>query len=316
MALTVMVCLLCWVLYYLYSIDLPPEKNDRTMPLWALAGEFFNNRLFACSTGLFMMIIVSYVMQRVCDIEMLIRERTRLPLMLLLLLISTNAGLLPVKEVAVVAICLVFALYELFKSYQSPEAVGSFFNAGVLTGFAGLFMPQVLWFIPLFWIGMYRFRSLNMKSFMALLTGALVVYWIVSAWCLWKRDFSMFASLYKGLISFKILSAEMFKYYRAGSLVFILVFIGSFFHVRKNVYSNSVRVRRILSFLLDMSVWSLILMLLYGEDPDSFQMLFYLPSSVLIAYFLESIRRVFRFVLYYLMLLNWLTFFLLRLWIS
>lgn len=314
--LTLAVCLLCWVLYYIYSIDFPPKKDEMRMPLWTLASGFFNNRLFACSIGLLMMIVVSCVMQRVCDIEMLIRKRTRLPLMLLLLLISTNVGLLPVKEVAAVSICLVFALYELFKSYQSPEATGSFFNAGVLTGFAGLFMPQILWFIPLLWIGMYRFRSLNFKSFMALLTGALVVYWIVSAWCLWKHDFSMFASLYEGLTNLKILPAEMFKYYRAGSLVFILVFMLSFFHVRTNVYNNSVRVRRILSFLLDMSVWSLILMLLYGEDPDSFQMLLYLPSSVLIACFLENIKRVFRFILYCLMLLSWFTFFLLRLWTS
>ncbi|HCC52247.1 MAG TPA: hypothetical protein DEQ30_09470, partial [Porphyromonadaceae bacterium] len=78
--------------------------------------------------------------------------------MLFLLLMSTNAGLIPVKEVSIVLLCLVFAIYELFYSYQSPELTGKFFNIGVLVGIAGLFMPQIVWLMPLFWIGMYQFR--------------------------------------------------------------------------------------------------------------------------------------------------------------
>ncbi|MDR2681009.1 MAG: hypothetical protein LBC47_09395 [Tannerella sp.] len=314
MMLTVAACLLCWVLCYEYSTGFSSETDDTTMPLWALAGRFFNNRLFAYSAGLFMAVTVSCVIQRVCDMEMLIGKRTRLPFMLLLLLISTNVEVLPVKEVTIVSVCLVFALYGFFKSYQSPEATGIFFNMGVLTGFAGLFMPQILWFIPLLWMGMYRFRSLKLRSFMALLTGVFIVYWIVSAWCMWKHDYDMFVSLYKGLANFKILSAETFQYYRTGLYVFILLFILSFFHVRMNVPNSGVRIRRTLSFLLDMSVWLLILILLYGEDSDSLRMLLYIPSSVLIAYFLENIRRRLRFVLYYLMLLSWLASFMLRLW--
>jgi hypothetical protein len=312
--LTFVACLLCWVLCYVYSTGFPPEKDEMTMPLWALAGRFFSNGLFACSAGLFMATVVAYVMQRICDMEMLIQRRTRLPFMLLLLLISTNVGLLPVKEVTVISVCFVFVLYELFKTYQSPVAAGVFFNVGALTGFAGLFMPQVLWFIPLLWMGMYRFRSLSLKNFMGLLAGVFTVYWIVSAWCLWKHDYYMFVSLYNGLTNFKILPAEIFQYDRMGFFVFLLFFVLSFFHVRMDMYNNRVRVHRILSFLLDMSVWSLLLVLLYGDDSESFQMLLYLPSSVLIAYFLENIGRRWRFVLYYLMLLSWLASFILRIW--
>ena len=222
--LTIAACLLCWGLCYV-RVGCPPEKDDAATPLWTLAGMIFSDRLFAYPAGLFMAIIVAYVIQRICDREMLIRKRTRLPFMLLLLLISTNVELLPVKDVTIVSICLVFVFYKFFSTNQSPEATGVFFNMGVLTGLSELFMPQIIWIIPLLWVGMYRFRSLSVKSFTALMIGMLTVYWIVGAWSLWKRDYSMFASIYERLTDFKILPAELFQYYRTGLFVFLFFFI-------------------------------------------------------------------------------------------
>lgn len=285
------------------------------MPLWVLVGHLFNYKPVACFAGLFIMALVAYIMQRISDIEMLIRERTRLPFMLFLLLMSTNAGLIPVKEVSIVLLCLVFAIYELFYSYQSPELTGKFFNIGVLTGIAGLFMPQIVWLMPLFWIGMYQFRTLELRSFMASLIGVLIIWWFVLAWCVWKHDYLMFSTFYDQLTDFRFLSVEIFRLYQIGSIVVLLVLTVAFFHVKMDAFNNSVRVRQMLAFLLNMAIWSFGLILLYGKDSDSFLAVIYLPSSVLIAYFLENIRRVFRFVLYYFMLLTWLASFLLRLWI-
>lgn len=286
------------------------------MPLWVLVGHLFSYKPVACFAGLFIMALVAYIMQRISDIEMLIRERTRLPFMLFLLLMSTNAGLIPVKEVSIVLLCLVFAIYELFYSYQSPELTGKFFNIGVLVGIAGLFMPQIVWLMPLFWIGMYQFRTLELRSFMASLIGVLIIWWFVLAWCVWKHDYLMFSTFYDQLADFRFLSVEIFRLYQIGSIVVLLVLAMAFFHVKMDAFNNSVRVRQMLAFLLNMAIWSFGLILLYGKDSDSFLAVIYLPSSVLIAYFLENIRRVFRFVLYYFMLLTWLASFLLRLWIS
>jgi hypothetical protein len=314
MLLTFTVCLLCWVLCYVCSTGFPIEKNPAAMPLWALAGKLFNFKPGACFAGLLVMALVAYVMQRISDIEILIRERTRLPFLLLMLLMSTNAGLLPIKEVSIVLLCLVFAVYELFRSYQSPELTGRFFNIGALVGVAGLFMPQAVWFMPLFWTGMYQFRALNIRSFTASFIGLLIIYWFVLAWCVWKHDYIMFSTLYDEFAGFKFLSVEIFSFHQTGSIVLLLVLTMAFVHVKMDTFSNSVRVRQMLAFLSNMAIWSFGLILLYGKDSDPFPAVIYLPSSILIAYFLENIRRVFRFVLYYFMLLTWLASFLLRLW--
>ena len=313
MLLTFTVCLFCWITGYLYSVGFPLIKDSAVLPLWECLCKLLNNNILAYSVGFLLMILPAFVMQRISDIEMLIRERTRLPFMLMVLLVSTNAELLPIKEVSVVLFCLVFVIYELFNSYQLPEATGRLFNAGLLIGFAGLFMPQALWFAPLLWIGMYQFRSLSYKSFFASLIGVLIVYWFVLAWCVWESDFAMFASLYSSLASFNVFSIlTLLMPYQIGFAGVILLLVIASFYIKVDAFNNSVRVRRMLSFLLKMSVWALALILLYGNDMDSFMAILYLPVSVVIAYFLESIR--YRFVLYYSALALLFASYIIRVW--
>jgi hypothetical protein len=315
MLMTFTVCLLCWSTGYIYSIGFPLTVGSAVVSFWEVLCKLLNHRIVLYVTGLLLLALTAFIMQRISDIEMLIRERTRLPFILFILLMSTNAGLLPFREVSVVILCLVFVVYELFNSYQLPEATGKMFNAGVLIGTAGLFMPQVLWFVPLLWIGMYQFRSLSFRSFMASLVGLLIIYWFVLAWCVWKHDFSMFKSLYSSLADFDLFSiATSFQYYQISFIGVVLLLMAALFHIKMNAFNNSVRVRQMHSFLLNMSVWSLIFIFLYGNFADSFFAILYLSGSVSIAYFFESMRNRFRFILYYLALVLCAVSFIMQVW--
>jgi len=265
--------------------------------------------------GMMLMILIAYIIQRISDIEMLIRERTRLVFIFFVLLTSTNVGSLPFKEVTIVLLCLVFMIYELFNAYQLPEATGRFFNAGVLIGVAGLFMPQTLWFMPLVWIGMYQFLSLSYRSFLASLIGMLTVYWIVLAWCVWTNDFSMFTSISSSLTDFNFLSIFLvFRNYQLGFIGVVLLMVVVFFLIKRDAINNRVRVRQMLSFLMNMSLWSLVFIFLYGGDAESFLAVFYLPVSVLIAYFFENMRFRFRFLFYYFIIALSAISFIVRIW--
>jgi hypothetical protein len=314
MLFTLAVCLICWIICYAYSSGFPSDQAGVATPLWMLADRLFDSRPVAFLAGLSVAVITACIIQYISNMEMLMRERTRLPFMLFLLLISTNAGLLPLKTFSFVLLCLVFTVCELIALGQSSAALGRFFQTGMLIAFAGLFLPQAVLFLPLVWIGMYQLRSLNLNNFLASLIGALIVGWMVAGWCMWMHDFSMITSFCRTLTDFHVLSTEIFSYYRAGSIILILILLTSFFHIKTNAFSNSLRIRRILLFLISMSAWSFALILLYGKDTDLYLAVAYLPSSVLIAYFLESISRKIRFILYYGMLLTWFAFFILRIW--
>ena len=315
MIVTFSICLLCWLACYLETSGFPLSADVTILPLWDKLCIWMSNKAVAYLCGIFFMILIAYIIQRISDIEMLIRERTRLVFILFVLLTSTNVGALPFKEVTIVLLCLVFMIYELFNAYQLPEATGRFFNAGVLIGVAGLFMPQALWFMPLVWIGMYQFLSLSYRSFLASLIGMLTIYWFVLAWCVWTNDFSMFSSLFLSLSDFNFLSIFLvFLNYQLGFFGVALLMVVAFFHIKRDAINNRVRVRQMLSFLLNMSVWSLILICLYGGEMDSFLAVFYLPVSVLIAYFFENIRFRFRFLFYYFILALSAFSFIVRIW--
>ncbi|MDR1381984.1 MAG: DUF6427 family protein [Tannerella sp.] len=314
--LTLAVCLLCRISYYVAAPAdvLPDWASSWTFADRILTDRLASDRLSACLAGFVITLLAAYLLQRISDAGTLIREHTRLPFMLFLALTGASAGLLPVR-IAVVLLCLVLVIHELFRSYQQPEATGHFFNAGALMAFVGLIIPQIVWFVPLLWIGMYRFRSLSARSFLASLAGMFIIGWIVAAWCLWRHDFSMIAALSRELADFHILSAEKFGYSGIGSLVVVAMLVVSFFHIRAEAFGNSVRVRQMLFFLMNMSVWSFVPMLLYGHS-DALPAVLCLPASVLIACFLENLRYGLRFVLYYFILLSLVASFMLQLWTS
>lgn len=314
--ITGLVCLLCWVSGYFSSVGFPIAAGDALLPFWKYIGEWLSHRVLAYFIGFLLIILIAFILQRISDIEMLIRDRTRLVFLFFFFLASTNVGLLSFNATTLVLLCLVFLIFELFNTYQLPEATGKLFNVGVLISMAGLLMPQVLWLIPLIWIGMYQFQSLSYRSFMASLTGVLIIYWFVLAWCVWTHDFSMFTSLYTSLADFNFFSLFVsFRYYHIGFIVLVILLLAAFFYIKMDAINNRVRVRQMLSFLLNMSFWLLILICLYGGDTDALLAVLTLPVSVLLAYFFESMRTRFRFFLYFLLLALSVFSFFIRIWI-
>ena len=313
MMITIFACLFCWVMGCVYSVGFPLADGNTILPAWEYFRKVLSNITVAYVAGVLLFLPVAYIIQRISDIEMFLHHRTRLPFMFFILLTSTNAGLLPIGEITIVLLCSIFMLYELFNSYQKPEATGLFFNAGVFVGVASLFTPQIFLVAPLLWIGMYQFRSLSFKSFMASFMGLTIIYWFALAWCVWKHDFSMFTLLYSSITDFDVLDFN-FKYHHIGIICSTLLLIVAYIYIRIDAFSNSVRVRQMLSFLFNMAIWPLPLIFLYGNSSDTFLAMSYLPSSVLIAYLFDSAGRRLRFILYYFVLAVLVSSYVLRVW--
>lgn len=312
---TVFVCLFCWVIAYVKSSGFPLPVNDAVIPFWGAIRKWMINKEIAYAAGLLLIALIAFIIQRINDIEMLIRERTRLVFLLFLLLSSTNASILPFNNITIVLMCFVLIIYELFNTFQLPESKGKLFNVGVYIGVASLFMPQTLWCIPLLWLGMYQLFSLNYRSFMISLLGILTIYWIVFTWCVWKHDFTLFTMLFKSLTDFQLFSVfRSLRFSNIGYAMVAVMVIPIFLLIKMDAISNRLRVRQILSFLLNMSVWSLALTCLYGKNAELFMSLLYLPLSVLMAYFFEKVRNIFHFLLYYFILVLNVVSFVFRIW--
>jgi hypothetical protein len=305
--ITFVICLICWGINCFYSTEFPTNSINKIL----------KNKEIAYTIGLLAVLMIGFGIQRINDIEMFTGKRTPWPFTFFFLFFSTNVDLQPLSKAIIVLFCFVAFLYEMFKSYQMPEATINFFNASVYLGFASLFVPQILFFVLLMWNGMYNFRALELKGFLASLIGVMTIYWILLAWCVWMHDFSVYTQWFNELININFFPLKSLLQYHKPVLPCVLILtIISCFYIKMESSGNSVHIRMIQSFLINFSILSVILIFLYGDQVDLFQEVLYLPASMLIAHFFKTVKHRIMFILYYLILILLLFSFITNVWNS
>ena len=93
----------------------------------------------------------------------IIRMRASVQTSVYFLLISVCPSLHMLYAGDLAAASFLVALFFLFKSYQQARPTGSLFHAFVFIGLGSLLFPQLMLFVPIFWIGAYNFQSLQPK---------------------------------------------------------------------------------------------------------------------------------------------------------
>ena len=175
-------CIACWVVSYLYSVGYPVYGEVSATPLWNTICQTFPGKEFTYIIGLAFMFGGAFLLHRANYVLVLIREKTMLPFLFYVLFISTNPDFFPLKSTSVGVFCLILAIYHLFTTYHDPEAREKAYSAALLIGIGSLLWVHLLWFLPLFWLGMYNFRSLTSRTFIATKLGVATVYWFLLGW--------------------------------------------------------------------------------------------------------------------------------------
>jgi hypothetical protein len=171
-------------------------------PLWDKISGFWPDKPYTYAIGAFLLCGMAASLQRANYFLIIIRGKTKLPFLLFLLLNSTNFGFIPLRPVSVAFFFLILCMYELFRAYLDRMDPGRAYKAMIYLGIGSLIWVHLLWFIPLFWYGMYQFRLLNLRSFTASFLGIITTYWILLGWCVWKHDFSMLSVSFQNLTAF------------------------------------------------------------------------------------------------------------------
>lgn len=311
----IVACVACWIAGYVGSIGFPVYGEVTAPPLWNAVCVVLGDKLLTYLIGFLLMCGGAFFVHRANYALMLIREKTWLPFLLYALLTSTNPDFFPFKSASVGVFCLILALYQLFVSYHDPDSLDRAFNAGLILSAGSLLWVHLLWFLPLFWIGMYRFRSLTPRTLAASLFGVLTVYWFVLGWCVWQRDFTAFALPFASLFRIRPLAIE-----GAGIIDWaqILLVAGltvlSAVNILTHEYEDNLRTRQFLSFLITMTIWSFGLFFLYEQSSEEFLEVGCVPASILIAHLFTVKRGKYLFWLFHLSVLSFIALLILRIW--
>lgn len=248
--------------------------------------------------GLLLAIGGAFLVHRANYALMLIRGSGRqsiivsMPALFFLLLSSTNPAFLPI-EPATAGICsLLLAIYQLFISYHQPESGSRAFNIAFILGTGSLLWVYQLCFLPLFWYGMYKFRSLSLRNFLASIVGLLTVYWFVLGWCVWQSDYTLLNTPLSVLSGIRF---PTFTWPEGGIIWFgtayaLLLAVLASVNILLHEHEDALRTRQYLSFLIVLYAWILGLSLFYHPASDEILQVACLPASILIAHFFTVTR--------------------------
>lgn len=308
-------CIVCWVVGYVYSVGYPVYGEVTAPPLWNAICQVLPGKTITYLIGLTLMVGGAFLLHRANYALMLIREKTLLPFLFFVLLISTNPDFFPLKSTSLGVFCLIFAIYQLFVSYHEPDSMDKAYNAALLIGVGSLLWIHILWFLPLFWYGMYSFRSLNVRTFMASFLGISTVYWFVLGWCVWQKDFSPFVipftSLFK--IHFLLEKGTDFIDWISIAYVALLTAIASI-NIITHEYEDNLRTRQFLSFVIILAVYPFVLFFLYEQSSEEYLEIACVPSSILMAHFFTVVRNKYVFWLFHFTIVLFISLLFVRLW--
>lgn len=308
-------CLACWIISYLHSVGYPVYGQVTAPPLWNTICGLLTSKGTTYLIGMLLTLGGALLLHRANYILVLIREKTLLPFLFYLLFISTNPDFLPLKATSLGVFCLILAIYQLFISYHNPEAKGKAYNAALFIGIGSLLWVHILWFLPLFWMGMYSLRTLSIRTFLASLLGIGTIYWFLLGWCVWFGDYTPFTIPFAALFRIRFLVTQEIGWLSWVSILWIVLLTGiSAINIITHEFEDVLRTRQFLSFLMAMSVWAFALFFLYEQASEEFLETACIPTSILIAHFFTIMRRKIVFWLFYSTIILHITLLFLRVW--
>ena len=182
--LSAAVCLLCWMMGYTYSAGYPVDARPENLPTWQYLIGLLPDRLTTYVIGASLYALVAGIVQRINYKYIIVRGRRALPALFFFLFVSTNLDTFPLRPVSLSLIGLTLALSQLLGSWQRPDDIGRTFNISVCLSLGALVWPHMVWFIPLFWYGMYRFGSLSARGLLTSVLGLLTAFGKTTTACL------------------------------------------------------------------------------------------------------------------------------------
>ena len=197
----ILISVACWILSAILLPDLEIRKGN--YPLWDI---FYSSCIPTWGTRLFSFIlysVIGYFLIGLNNAFAIIRMRASVQTAIYFLLISVCPTMHILYAGDLVAVTFLIALYFLFKSYQQSKSASYLFHAFVFIGMGSLLFPQLIFFVPVFWIGAYSFQSLHPKSFFASLIGWSVPYWFLLGYAYLSGHMDLFYQPFLELVNFR-----------------------------------------------------------------------------------------------------------------
>jgi hypothetical protein len=225
------------------------------------------------------------VLLSLSQVFVVIRSRTLLPAFFYLLFAGAFPHYFEDWRGSLLAFDILLCFYALFATYQHRDSQLNAFNISILLTLGSFLWTPMLYFFPLFWYGLYRFKSLNLRTFLASLTGFVIIYLFIFTWSIYKNDEAIFFNslpVFDLQWHFDWKEITLRERIVSGYLTFLFILAGS--EIFMSGISEKVRAVTTLSFLYAATVAIFIFFELQVHD-TSWKLIAYMPCALLTAHY-------------------------------
>lgn len=244
--------LFCWTLA---SAALPQlQVVDDGYPLWQAVNQSYIPTWASKTLGFLLYAIIGYFLIELNNAFTIIRMRASVQTSIYLLLISVCPVMHRLYAGNVASAAFLVSLFFLFRGYQHPRPAGALFGSFFFIGVGSLFFPQLMLFVPIFWIGAYSFQALTLKSFCGSVVGWFLPYWFLLGHAYFHDNMELFYQPFVQLCTFQSICWDALPLWRVATLGYLfLLFVVSGVRCFVAGYEDKIRTRSYLHFLIFLS---------------------------------------------------------------
>lgn len=222
----------------------------------------------------------------------IIKNNTYLTALIFILLNSAHFSLLILNPIILANTFIILALHQLLKVHQEKQISSISFNAGLLFAFAILIYPPTIAITLLIWITLIYFKPPNWREFIVSLIGITIpiIYYLIYCFLTDQLQITIanthfnFPPLFNSAFSTTIIGNSYFYI-----LATIILFAGlNYIYCLKN---NIVKVRKSMIIILVMFVFLGLTIFLNKKDYIATYLLTSVPISIILANFLNTIKK-------------------------
>lgn len=243
----------CWVVAGPY-VDRAEPMAAVGYPVW----DAFGRLPMASALNAFCCFVVygliGYLLVLLNNTHAIIRMRASVQTAVYCMLIAAFPGLPHRLHVGCLLVfVLLAALHLLFRSYQKERSEADVFHAFVFIGAGSLLYPQLVWFTPVFWLGVYMVRAMHWRSFGASILGMLLPYWLLWAYAYCVGDMGLFLTPLYEMVNVRPLMSGLTPAMVATLAYLVVLLTAASLHCLVAGLDDKTRIRCYLQLLILMS---------------------------------------------------------------
>lgn len=309
----IIIAIACWLVAYVV-VPVLPEKEG-AYPYWQIFTSMGLPAWIDRGITLLLYIIIGYFLIALNNAFALIRVRASVQTLLYLIFVTVCPAMHLFASGDVGAISLLIALYFLFRSYQQGRKPSNLLFSFISIGIGSLFFPQLMWVVPILFIGAINVQSLNIRSFFAAVIGWSIPYWFLFGHAYFYEQMDLFYRPFREMVTFTPIDFTRLAPWEIATLAVVFVlFIISSINSFANSYKDKIRTRVFLRFLILLNIYIFIIILLQPALCMDFLSLLLISESILVGHFFALTGSRGSNFLFILTLLCFISLYIFNLW--